>query len=441
LKAKKHDISVGELFRQKLEGVEIPPEASVSSKLMRRIAMKEFLNFNPFRLNIYYLGFALLTIITAIILIFGSENSDQLNFLNIPRDLQTDSSVNRVDRTVNQKPETLDSKEFVQEIIRAIDKSPLASPADTLRKLRSAINLGVTNADVNNSFMKDGLFSATSGDRTKLQGGFKSGKTLFESTASEGCTPLKLQFYNKSDSFDSCKWTFGDGGYSDEINPEWIFDVAGEYKVILELFGTEGLNETSSATIIVFPKPLARFEIIPVKAVLPDDEIQYINYSTNAMHYNWDFGDGSTSDLFEPRHKYAKTGNYNVRLIVTSAYGCTDSLFVRNAFSGSEYFINFPNAFIPNSQGPLGGYYSSTSDESAQIFHPAFNGVSVYQLKIFSKQGIQIFESRDLNIGWDGYLNGQLSASGVYIWKVRGNFRNGEPFTRMGDVTLLGNDR
>ena len=28
---------------------------------------------------------------------------------------------------------------------------------------------------------------------------------------------------------------------------------------------------------------------------------------------------------------------------------------------------------------------------------------------------------------------------GVYIWKVRGNFINGEPFTKMGDVTLLKN--
>ena len=60
-------------------------------------------------------------------------------------------------------------------------------------------------------------------------------------------------------------------------------------------------------------------------------------------------------------------------------------LFVSNAFSGSEYFIDFPNAFIPNAQGPSGGYYSSKSDEAAQVFHPSFSGVSEYQLKIFSK--------------------------------------------------------
>ena len=98
-----------------------------------------------------------------------------------------------------------------------------------------------------------------------------------------------------------------------------------------------------------------------------------------------------------------------------------------------------PNAFIPNPQGPSGGFYSSKSDEAAEIFHPSFSGVSDYQMKIFSKLGILIFESNDVNIGWDGYFKGQLSNPGVYIWKIRGNFSNGEPFIKMGDVTLLKN--
>jgi PKD repeat protein len=164
-----------------------------------------------------------------------------------------------------------------------------------------------------------------------------------------------------------------------------------------------------------------------------------MNYSSNAVRFRWDFGDGTTSDFFEPNHTYSKFSNYNVRLIVFSEYGCTDSLTVMNAFSGSEFKIDFPNAFIPNPQGPSGGYYSSKSDEAAQVFHPSFSGVSEYQLKIFSKLGIPIFESNDINLGWDGYNKDQLCEPGVYIWKVRGKFRNGEPFIKMGDVTLLKN--
>jgi PKD repeat protein len=276
-------------------------------------------------------------------------------------------------------------------------------------------------------------------DKNILQGGFKSDEVLFETSTTAGCTPLKLWFYNKSSTYDSCRWTFGDGGYSNEKNPEWIFDVEGEYRVVLNVFRHDGLQATYSTLISVYPKPFARFEIAPEKAILPDDEIRFYNYSTNAVHFKWDFGDGNTSDLFEPKHRYTKFGNYNIRLVVSSDYGCSDSLTVMNAFSGSEYFIDFPNAFIPNTQGSTGGYYSSKSDEDAQVFHPVSSGVSEYHLKIFSRLNILIFESNDINIGWDGYFKNQLSEPGVYIWKVRGSFRNGEPFIKIGDVTILRN--
>lgn len=440
LKAKKKDMSVRELFSQKLEGTEIVPDTSVRTELMRRLAVQEFLHFDVVRFNIYYLGIAILIIIiVATILSSGSGNPVKLTPLNIYRDVSTDSAIFQVEQSVSAE-----SEKRVTKAPEPIKNTPVVkhedlSVKDTVGNPGFRMNNIVNHTVINDSFIHRKLFPATSADNNKLQSGLKSAKVMFEVSASEGCTPLKIHFISKSDSYDSCRWTFGDGGYSNEKNPEWIFDVDGEYKVVLDVYDSGGLHESYSSVITVLPKPVARFEITPDRAVLPEDEIRFNNYSTNASVFNWNFGDGTTSELFEPKHKYAKSGNYNVRLVVSSDYGCSDSLLVLNAFSGSEYFISFPNAFIPNPQGPAGGLYSSRSDETAQVFHPVSYGVSDYQLKIFSKLGILIFESSDLNIGWDGYLNGQLSAPGVYIWKVRGNYRNGEPFIKMGDVTLLRN--
>jgi len=100
-------------------------------------------------------------------------------------------------------------------------------------------------------------------------------------------------------------------------------------------------------------------------------------------------------------------------------------------------YIRFPNALMPNTAGPTGGYYTARSDRANQVFHPVASGVTSYNLKIFSKQGVLVFESNDLNLGWDGYYKGQLCSPGVYIWKVRGSYRNGEPIVMSGDVTLL----
>jgi len=258
----------------------------------------------------------------------------------------------------------------------------------------------------------------------------------FTASVLEGCIPLKVVFINTSLLYDSCRWIFGDGGSSVSANAEWIYDKPGTYRVVLNVYGG-GQTSSSTEVITVYPKPSAGFGIEPVNPAEGNSEVKFINYSSDAIRYRWDLGDGTVSTAFEPVHKYDKSGKYNIKLTVWSEHGCADSITLINAFGSSDYFIEFPNAFIPNRNGPTGGYYSATSDASAHIFHPVASGVVDYQLRIFTRTGILIFESNDINIGWDGYNKGNLCEPGVYIWKVRGTFKNGESFVKMGDVTLL----
>jgi PKD repeat protein len=435
-------MSVRELFRLKLGDAEVVPTPLVRTKLMRKLARQEFLHFNPGHFNIYYFGGILAAVITSSLFFLPvSRNSDQQKVKvsnEIPAAQKQEAEVSSAQQPVAVKPYISDKK--ASESIRMkpeTKKSAISANTVPEKNIRHE-NLNTSPNTISDSIAKKVLFSEPISENKLQNAGIKT-EASFEISAREGCAPLKLSFINKSGSPDSCRWTFGDGGYSFEKNPKWIFDVEGEYKVVLSVFGSDGSVATSSSTVNVYPRPVARFEISPEKAVLPRDEIVFYNYSTNGTNFNWDFGDGTTSTLFEPRHKYGNFGNYNVRLVVSSDNGCSDSLIVLNAFSGSEYFIDMPNAFIPNPLGPSGGFYSAKSDEGAQVFHPSYSGVSDYQLKIFSKIGILIFETNDINIGWDGYYKGQLINPGVYIWKVRGNFRNGEPFIKMGDVTLLRN--
>ena len=77
-------------------------------------------------------------------------------------------------------------------------------------------------------------------------------------------------------------------------------------------------------------------------------------------------------------------------------------------------------------------------DSRNDVFHPVIKeDVEEYQLKIFNRSGLLIFESNDINIGWDGYYLQKLMPQGVYVWKVRGRFAKGRSFVEMGDVTLL----
>jgi PKD repeat protein len=444
LKEEIEDMELRELFRSRLENAEVVPDPSVNSRLMRKLALREFMMYIPGRFNIYYLGGVLVAVIAAALI---------LSSVNDTSAILTDDSL-KAESTVKTEVPALPSGDSagtksVSSLVTEKNSVKTSKTPDLKSENASGILKGlsventpvtpVRNAEVILSVPENDMFKKDLIDSDRLINSTRGNENHFVSSVSEGCVPLKVRFVITTGDIDSCRWIFGDGGSSFEKSPEWIFDVEGEYKIVLELYSSGKLIARSSSIVKVYPRPVANFEMRPEKAIIPDEEIHFINYSTDAVKFKWDFGDGRQSELFEPQHKYNKYGTYNIKLTAFTEYGCSDSLMVQNAFAGSEYFIDFPNAFIPDPNGPSGGIYSLKSDESANVFHPVYSGVTEYQLKIFSKLGILIFESNDINIGWDGYIKGQFSNSGVYIWKVRGKYRNGEPFTKMGDVTLLKN--
>lgn len=114
-----------------------------------------------------------------------------------------------------------------------------------------------------------------------------------------------------------------------------------------------------------------------------------------------------------------------------------DSLFTNfNTPSPPQHSIQFPNAFTPNSNGPTNGYYTPGLPNN-DVFHPVYKGVTEYHLSIFNRRGELIFESNEINVGWDGYINDRLAAQGVYIWKARGKYSNGENFVKFGNIMLI----
>jgi len=436
----REDKLLSDLFRQKLENAEVTPSPSVSAKLMRSVGRKEFVRFNPSRINIWYAG-VVAAAGTAIAVILSSSSGQKSE--EPGEQLQIEIIGNEQVRTQNEQlPAVINIG--AEENIKATsanrrsgmkpvnEKAPDVKSDNTLsgRSLGEPAGTQKVSSIPETGVLPDAL------KETKKQRISSLYDKYIAASATAGCSPFEVSFRCLAVPFDSCTWNFGDGGSSSLRNPEWLFDNAGEYKVTLQVFSS-GIKSVSSIVITVYSRPVTRFEITPENAVLPQDEITFRNYSDGAEKYRWDFGDGTNSQLFEPRHIYKKYGNYSVQLISTSEYGCSDSLVIVNAFSSSGYFIELPNAFIPNSNGPSGGYFSPKSDEDSQIFHPVFSGVSEYQLRIFSKTGIMIFESNDVTYGWDGYYKGQLCDPGVYIWKVRGNFMSGEQFTKMGDLTLF----
>lgn len=63
----------------------------------------------------------------------------------------------------------------------------------------------------------------------------------------------------------------------------------------------------------VVPFPVAKFSVDHELATI-NETLQFASKSRNAIRYEWDFGDGTTSDLLRPTHSYAYPGTYKVVL-------------------------------------------------------------------------------------------------------------------------------
>ncbi len=181
------------------------------------------------------------------------------------------------------------------------------------------------------------------------------------------------------------------------------------------------------------------FELYPTEVINNSQIVVFQNYSLYGASWLWDFGDGYSSAEEAPWHKYQAEGIYDVVLKVVSEEGCKDSSKYKSPVivDYKEGEIRFPNAFKWNRSGPTGGYWQEFQPDD-DIFRPFFTNVIEYYLQIYNRWGVLIYESYDLYKGWDGYFGeGNLATQGVYVWKVTGQYADGNYFIMVGDVTFL----
>lgn len=88
------------------------------------------------------------------------------------------------------------------------------------------------------------------------------------------------------------------------------------------------------------------------------------------------------------------------------------------------------DAFIPNTFTPNG-------DGENDIFRVRGLKVMEVYLAIYNRWGEQVFETHDLNKGWDGNYKNKPADGGVFGWYLKVKCINGEETFKKGNVTLI----
>jgi PKD repeat protein len=242
-------------------------------------------------------------------------------------------------------------------------------------------------------------------------------------------------FKNKIKGYSKIKWQFSDGTILHSPDARHTFTSAGKYWVKLIVLAANRTEQVYVDTVRVFQNPKSDFEVYEVGAGA-FSSIYFYNHSLNGVRFEWYQGDSLFSSEKEPVQYSRDLSKYSIKLKIWSENNCSDSVVITNPIDqGKDYYILFPNVFMPSRSG-ANAINSSKGVENSTFFSKT-NGVDKYNIQIFNKWGVKLFESSNPDAIWDGYYKSVILPQDVYIWKVWGRYNSGKVFEKRGSVLLL----
>lgn len=117
---------------------------------------------------------------------------------------------------------------------------------------------------------------------------------------------------------------------------------------------------------------------------------------------------------------------YKIKAIENiNSYGFNEESFSNESCASIDYLLYIPNAFTPNGIN--------------NIFKPVlgFANFDSYEFIIYNRIYKQVFYTNDVDEGWDGSFNGKNLPEGVYVYFLQFNDAKGQPFQKVGHLTLI----
>lgn len=128
------------------------------------------------------------------------------------------------------------------------------------------------------------------------------------------------------------------------------------------------------------------------------------------------------------------TGNFNLPSVTADTVyyvrhidgTCSSAIVPVNIKVVDRSYFAIPNAFTPNGDGL-----------NDRIAAKVIGYIELNYFKIYNKWGELVFETRQLNEGWNGVYKGVMQNTGTYIWIAQGKDITGNIISDKGSFTLI----
>ncbi len=180
-------------------------------------------------------------------------------------------------------------------------------------------------------------------------------------------------------------------------------------------------RDTVHATVTI--RPSAVLYLGDSVTLFPGDSFQ-VHPQTNCLTVEWFPSAGlNNAYISDPVIKPEISTKYTV--IGTTEYGCIaeDSF---NVYIDLSSVVNLPNAFTPGTGGVNNKLYILRRGISA-----------LHYFRIFNRWGNMVYETTNINEGWDGTYNGKPQGYDVYVYQIEAETISGTVIHKTGNVTLI----
>ena len=251
-------------------------------------------------------------------------------------------------------------------------------------------------------------------------------KVIVDYTVSDVCLEETSQFTNLSRSGvapTAIQWEFGDGIKSPVSNPGYRYKIAGNYTTRLNFTTLPGCVYSGSRSTTVNPKPKPLFSNDPDQGTIVNPNITFTDQSTGADTVWYKFSTGFSTNLRNFTKALPDSGIFTITQYVSTMFGCKDS-FSKQIVIQYMYTQHVPTAFTPDGNNLNDG------------FGPQGMGIKWYSMKIYSRWGEKIYETRESK-PWTGLYQGQPVPEGVYVVLLEIKDYKGKNHYYKGSLQLL----
>lgn len=223
------------------------------------------------------------------------------------------------------------------------------------------------------------------------------------SPSQSGPVPLTISFTDTStdppgNPISHWSWDFGDGNHSSLQNPDWTYEVPGNYDVQLIVDNPLCRNATEidpGYQITAGAAPVAAITVDISSGMVPLT-VTFTDISPSATSWNWDFGDGTTAATNPATHTYTTGGTFTVHLQDSNEWGTSDAEITIYATTGADESAStdingiivddrFGGQFLTYDGTILPGYLLP---ETSILVSPSLTGYGWQKITFLSDDGI-----------------------------------------------------